>query len=157
MGVLRLINVLVIRGGETRFDRFCVLMEEFRSFLSSTLKRDNSLNIREPNLSETSTSDSESESEDESPMASTNLEQFIDGSSLHEYIIRLEAFLLLNRVTNDVAKSVHFVNLIKSLIVIVSNKLTNNNNRKKYFHTNTHYIVVELPGISYPSDLKLLK
>lgn len=86
-------------------------MDKLRTFLNSTLKRDNSLNIREPILSESS-SESESDSESEkSEMASTNLEQFVDGSSLHEYIIRFEAFLLLNRVTDDIAKSVNFVNL----------------------------------------------
>lgn len=81
-------------------------MDKFRSFLSSTL-----LNALEtPNLSEVSSSDSESDSDSDIEMApGNNFDQFVEGSSLEEYLERFEAYLLLNRVTEEVQKTIHFI------------------------------------------------
>lgn len=91
-------------------------METFRKLLNSTFKAENSLNIRDPRLSEESSSSSESDEDSESGNSSeesmrNNFEQFIEGTSLPEYLERFDAYLLLNRVTDEITKTVHFIGI----------------------------------------------
>lgn len=60
---------------------------------------------RESSTSESDTSESDSE---EMPNVS-NLEPFVEGSSFSEYIERFEAYIMLNRITSDTQKTVHFI------------------------------------------------
>lgn len=77
-------------------------MDKFTSFVNSTI-----FSINESGTgSDTSESDS---SESDIEMPNLSIEAFVEGSSFSEYVERFEAYLMLNRVTSDTQKTVHFV------------------------------------------------
>lgn len=89
-------------------------MDSFRKLLNSTIKFESPLNFRAPNLSESS-SDSSS-CEEIFDIMPNNFEQFVEGTSLSEYLERFEAYLALNRVTDELQRSVHFIGVCGSFL-----------------------------------------